>query len=213
PDEPAHRVLSPLELATRMSFFLLGRTPDAALLAQAEAGELRTDAQVRAAARAMLRRAEARVSLATFYSELLRLRDLPGLSKNAALFPQFTPSLAESMAQETLRLVEEIVWEQDGDILGLLDAEYTHVDAELAALYGVPAPEDPGLSAVRLPDAQGRAGILGHASFLARFAHPAITSPTRRGLFIRTRLLCEVLAPPPPGIDTTLPASDPDKPQ
>src|SRR5690606_20161689 len=128
-------------------------------------------------------------------------------------FPQFTPALAESMAQETLRLVEDIVWEQDGDIRGLLDAEYTFVDAELAALYGVPAPEGPGFARTRLPDAQGRAGILGHASFLARFAHPAITSPTRRGLFIRTRLLCDVILPPPPGVDTTLPASDPDTPQ
>lgn len=215
PDEegPSRRVLTPLELATRMSFFLLGRTPDAALLAQAEAGALVTEAQVRAAAEAMLKRAEARAMLATFYSELLLLRDLPGLSKNAELFPQFTPALAEAMSQETLRLIEEIVWEQDGDVLGLIDAEFSFIDAKLAALYGVPEPTGPGFEAVALPDAQGRAGLLGHASFLARFAHPAITSPTRRGQFIRTRLLCDVILPPPPGVDTTLPAGEPGAPQ
>lgn len=211
--EAPGRRLTALELAARMSFFLLGRTPDEALLAAAEAGELETEAEVRAAAQAMLTRPEARATLAEFYRELLLLRDLPGLSKSAQLFPQFSPALAEAMAQETLHLIGDIVWEQDGDIRGLIDAEYTFVDAALAELYGVPAPAEPGFHAVTLPDAQGRAGLLGHASFLARFAHPAMTSPTRRGQFIRTRLLCDAILPPPPGVDTTLPADEPDKPQ
>jgi hypothetical protein len=206
-DDPSRRQLRPLELATRMSLFLLGRTPDAALLAAAEAGELATEDQVRAAAAAMLQRPEARSTLATFYRELLLLRDLAGLSKDADMFPQFNTALAASMEQETLRLIEEIVWEEDGDIRSLLDARHTYVDAGLAALYGVPAPAEPGMVAVRLPDEQGRAGFLGHASFLARLSHPSMTSPTRRGQFIRTRLLCEVILPPPPGIDTTLPGA------
>ncbi|MFY0533085.1 DUF1588 domain-containing protein [Nannocystis pusilla] len=40
-----------------------------------------------------------------------------------------------------------------------------------------------------------------------------MTSPTRRGQFIRTRLLCDIILPPPPGVDTHLPPDDPDKPQ
>jgi len=212
-EAPEVRRLTALELAARMSFFLLGRTPDVELLAAAEAGELETDAQVRAAAAAMLARPEARATLELFYGELFLLRDLPTVSKNAELFPQFSPELAASMAQETLHLVDDIVWEQDGDIRGLIDAEYTFVDAGLAALYGVPAPAGPGFHAVALPEAQGRAGLLGQASFLARFAHPSKTSPTRRGQFIRTRLLCEVILPPPPGVDTHLPPDDPDVPQ
>ncbi|WP_170136288.1 DUF1592 domain-containing protein [Nannocystis exedens] len=213
PDAPARRRLTGLELAARMSFFLLGRTPDAELLAAAEAGELETEAQVRAAATAMLGRPEARATLASFYSELFLLRDLPTIAKSAELFPQFSPALAESMAQETLQLIDEIVWEQDGDVRGLLDSEYTFVDAALAGLYGVPAPDGPGFHAVALPEEQGRAGLLGQASFLARFAHPAMTSPTRRGQFIRTRLLCDIILPPPPGVDTHLPPDDPGKPQ
>ncbi|MDC0672931.1 DUF1592 domain-containing protein [Nannocystis radixulma] len=212
-EAPGLRRLTGLELATRMSFFLLGRTPDVALLAAAEAGELASDEQVRAAAEAMLARPEARATLANFYRELFLLRDLPTLSKSAELFPQFSPELAESMAQETLHLIDDIVWAQDGDIRGLIDAEYTFVDAALAELYGVAAPAGPGFHAVTLPAAQGRAGLLGQASFLARFAHPAMTSPTRRGQFIRTRLLCDIILPPPPGVDTHLPPDDPDEPQ
>ncbi|MFZ6178826.1 DUF1592 domain-containing protein [Nannocystis pusilla] len=212
-DAPERRRLTGLELAARMSFFLLGRTPDAELLAAAEAGALETEEQVRAAATEMLARPEARATLTNFYSELFLLRDLPTIAKSAALFPEFSPELAASMAQETLHLIEEIVWEQDGDIRGLIDSDHTFVDAALAGLYGVPAPEGPGFHAVALPEAQGRAGLLGQASFLARFAHPAVTSPTRRGQFIRTRLLCDIILPPPPGVDTHLPPDDPDKPQ
>lgn len=203
--DPERRELTPIELATRMSFFLLGRTPDAELLDAAEAGELTDEAAIRARAQALLRAPEARATLAAFYRELLMLRDLAGLGKDAQLFPQFTPALGSAMEQETLRLIEEIVWDRDGDIRELLAARHTYVDGQLAALYGVPAPAGSGLFAVTLPDEQGRAGILGHASFLARLAHPSLTSPTRRGQFIRTRLLCEVILPPPPGVDTTLP--------
>jgi PAS domain-containing protein len=213
PDDPAVRRLTSTELAARMSFFLLGRTPDAELLAAAEAGELVTDDDVRALAEAMLARPEARATLSTFYSELFQLRDLSTLNKSNELFPQFTPELAYAMKYETLRLIEDIVWEQDGDFRTLIDADYTYVNPALAALYGLPSPPGQGFAKVDLAAEHGRAGLLGQASFLARFAHPAETSPTRRGLFIRTKLLCEKVPPPPPGVDASLPTEDPDEPQ
>jgi hypothetical protein len=46
---------------------------------------------------------------------------------------------------------------------------------------------------------------LTHASFLALHSHPGRTSPTLRGKFIRENLLCQGIAPPPPGVDTKLP--------
>ncbi|MBA3548238.1 MAG: DUF1592 domain-containing protein [Nannocystis sp.] len=210
-DDPARHDLTNTELAARMSFFLLGRTPDAALLDAAEDGGLATKAQAEAAARAMLARPEARTTLAAFYSELLLLRDVPGVLKNPELFPQFNPALAEAMVKETLLLIDDVVWKTDSDIHALFNADYTFVNTSLAALYGVQGPPGPGFIETTLPAEQGRAGLLGHASFLARFAHPAETSPTRRGLFLRTRILCESVPPPPPGVDTSLPPEDPDK--
>lgn len=212
PEEPGHRWLTQPELATRLSFFLLGRTPDAALLGAAEKGELETTDQVKDAARKMLARPEARETLANFYAELLMLRDVPGLIKNQDLFPNFTPALAAAMVEETQMLIENVVWDLDGDVRTLFDAEYTFIDSELAAHYGVALPM-PGWVETELPAEQERAGLLGHASILSRFAHPAETSPTRRGLFIRNKFLCEAVAPPPPGVDTSLPAEDPGKPQ
>jgi hypothetical protein len=45
-----------------------------------------------------------------------------------------------------------------------------------------------------------RQGLLSHGSFLALGARGDETSPTLRGKAVRTRLLCEAIPPPPPGV-------------
>ena len=57
-----------------------------------------------------------------------------------------------------------------------------------------------------LPAAQGRAGILTQAAFLAVQAHPDQTSPVLRGKFVRTKLMCQTVPPPPMDVDITPPA-------
>jgi hypothetical protein len=44
---------------------------------------------------------------------------------------------------------------------------------------------------------------------LASHAHSNESSPIKRGVFVRTRLLCQKLSAPPPDIDTTPPGLDP----
>jgi hypothetical protein len=144
PERPHLRKLSGFEVATRMSFFLLDTAPDAELIAAAEKGELDTALGVKNAALAMLERPEAREALRGFYDELLGLQSLGSLAKNGDVYPAFTPSLADAMRTETLTLLEDIVWERDSDALELLDAPYTFVNADLAALYGLPAPAGEG---------------------------------------------------------------------
>ncbi|MEM7160280.1 MAG: DUF1592 domain-containing protein [Myxococcota bacterium] len=50
-----------------------------------------------------------------------------------------------------------------------------------------------------------RRGLLTRAGILSVYAKPIDTSPTTRGLFIRQRLLCEIVPDPPPGVATDLP--------
>src|SRR5690606_15688832 len=76
--------------------------------------------------------------------------------------------------------------------------------------YGLPSPgSDAGW--VTYPEASGRAGILSHGSVLSGFSKFSDTSPTQRGIFVRTRLLCQTVPSPPvtvdvdqpPGVDAT----------
>jgi hypothetical protein len=212
PANPPYRRLNGYEIASRMSYFLLDTTPDAALLDKAESGALATPEGVRAAAAELVAKPQARAALANFFSELYRLRDLESLEKDTALFPKYTPTLQQAMKQETLELVNDIVWVRNVDARELFTADYAFVNAELAGLYGVAAPPA-GFKKTTLPAEHKRAGILGSAAFLARFAHPGQTSPTRRGAFIQTSLLCYDVPPPPPGVNTEFPMDDPSQPK
>jgi hypothetical protein len=211
-EHPEWRKLTGPELATRMSLFLVDSTPDADLLAAAESGNLATDAQIKDAARDLLKRAEARTAIKTFYDVLFKLRDLPNSGKDAVVFPEFTPALGESMRQESLRFFEDVIFDQNADYRTIFNANYTFMDANLAALYGVQAPAGGGFQKVNFPSGQMRKGFLGQASHLTRNSHAATSSPTRRGVFISNFLLCSEIPPPPPGVNTSFPPFDPNKP-
>ena len=208
PDDEARRRLTGIEMATRMAFFLTGRGPDADLLDLAEAGDLDTSADVRDAATELVGRQEARVALASFTSELLRLHELDTKPKDPGAFPTYTPELAAAMREETLRLIEHVAWEEDGDFRAVFDANYTFVNDQLAAHYGLPGTFGSEFVRVDLPPDQKRGGILGHAGVLTVLAHVATTSPTLRGKFVRESLLCTTIPPPPPEVATDLPAGD-----
>ena len=205
PKNPALLRLTGSEVATRMSFFLLDTTPSAELLDAADAGELETPEGVRAAATKLLEKGEARAALGNFYAEVFKLRELDGLVKDAGVYPQYGPALAQAMREETLRLIEDVVWERDADFTEILDAPYAFVNAELGALYGVDAPDDGSFAKVALPAEQGRAGLFGQAGFLSVFAHATNTSPTRRGRFVRETILCQSIPAPPNNVVTELP--------
>lgn len=202
-----YRVLRPNERLTRMSLFFQGRTPSLADLEDVERDGL-DDAQAEALAWEMVNAPVARTNLSYFFDELYRLREVAGVAKDTSSFPEFSVQLGETMRAETLRMIATVIWEQDDDALAILDAPFGFVNDELAAVYGVPAPGSQSLVRVDYPPEQGRAGVLGQAAFLSRHAHPAKTSPTRRGLFIQTKVLCFDVPPPPPGVDTSIPEDD-----
>ncbi|MDQ3032196.1 MAG: DUF1592 domain-containing protein [Myxococcota bacterium] len=66
-----------------------------------------------------------------------------------------------------------------------------------------------GTEFVEVPLPPERRGLMTLAGPLALYARPIDTSPTQRGLFVRERLLCEHIPPPPPGVDPSLPADPP----
>ena len=94
----------------------------------------------------------------------------------------------------------------------LFTAPYGYMNADLAKLYGVPAPESE-FQRTAFPANSERAGILGQGLFLALTAKPEETSPTARGLFVREQFLCQHVPDPPPGVNTNLPPVSEDQPQ
>jgi hypothetical protein len=60
-----------------------------------------------------------------------------------------------------------------------------------------------------LPDDTPRRGLLGSAALLGLEAHETSTSPTLRGRYIRSALLCGVAPTPPVDVNTAIPAPSP----
>ena len=114
------------------------------------------------------------------------------------MFPQFTPTLGAAMKQETLLVIDDLSSTATATTGASSISTETSSTRELAALYGVPAPAGTGFARVTLPASSHRAGLLGQAGVLAARDHSDGTSPTRRGLFVLTRLLCQDLPLAPP---------------
>ena len=198
------------EIASRLSYFLWDTMPDQSLLDAAAKGELRTSEGLELAARSMLERPAARTALDEFFAEWLRFDRALGSVKDRRRYPEFTPELAAMMVQETRLLLGNLVW-NDRNFMDAFTADYSFVNSDLAALYGMPPPAGE-FEMVRLPADSHRAGLLGHASFLSANAGPVETSPTARGMFIREQLLCQHVPNPPPGVNTQVPEPSPDHP-
>ena len=158
-EKPGFRKLSTYEVATRLSFLVLGRTPSVALLSQAEGTTLSTASGVGAAAEALLKLPEAHAGLGTFFSELVDLHRLDGIRKDAATFPTLTPTLVAAMSEETRRLFEDVVFTRDADYLSLLDSDATFVNAELARFYGWAEPPAGDFVRVTIPASSPRRGV------------------------------------------------------
>jgi hypothetical protein len=192
-----------LSMANRLSYLLTGGPPSDALLTSAAAGQLDTADGVRAAATQFLTNANAVSRMAAFFSEFGAVQQVLKVTKDATLFPQYNSALQSSMYQGTQLFIQNIVLAPSADVRSFFDSPQTFADAALAPIYGVPVPAS-GFAQVMLPAANGRAGILGQASVIAGQSQENRTSPTRRGVFILSNLLCSTPPPPPPGVNTAV---------
>ncbi len=97
-----------------------------------------------------------------------------------------------------------------GSFGSLLTADHTFLNKDLADFYGFDSSKlDSSFVSVPIDASSPRdAGLLATGSILNGYARPDTSSPTQRGHLVRTRLLCQNIDPPPPGIDTMFKASD-----
>lgn len=200
PTLPGLYRLNGFEIATRMSYLLWGTTPPDFLLDLAESGELDDADKRREAAATLLADDRALGRIARFHSMWLSYESMA-----------HAQSITDAMNLETETLLKRYIFEEKRPWSDLLLSDETFVNAELAAHYGLAAPSDPNGAWVSYGDS-GRRGLLSHGTFLSAVAKFTDTSPTQRGLLIRTRLFCQVISPPPPdlGVNVDMPPAGPD---
>ena len=192
-------LVSELELASRLSFFLWSSLPDDALIDAAAAGTLRDPAVLESHVRRMLADPRAESLVTNFAAQWLYLRNLTAVSPDFIVFPDFDETLRRALRRETELFFESIVRE-DRSALDLLTADYTFVNERLARHYGMPGIYGSHFRRVALPPDSPRGGLLGQGSVLAVTGYATRTSPVVRGKWVLENLLGTPPPPPPPNV-------------
>ena len=187
-----------VDLASRLSFFLWGTSPDEELMDLAVEGQLSDPAVLDAQLSRMLEDSRAEALGTRFAGQWLRLQDLDKINPNVRLQPDFYQQLRESMRRETEFFFYNLVRE-DKSVLDLYSADYTFVDERLARHYGIPDVAGDHFRRVNYPD-DSRRGLFGHGSILTLTSHAGRTSPVLRGKWVMEVLLGTPPPPPPPGV-------------
>jgi Protein of unknown function (DUF1592)/Protein of unknown function (DUF1588)/Protein of unknown function (DUF1595)/Protein of unknown function (DUF1587)/Protein of unknown function (DUF1585) len=208
PTSTASHALSGYEMASRLSYLHWSSMPDAALFEAAKNGELAAPAALEATVERLLADPKASAFVESFAGQWLDIRKLLTHSVSSQVFPTYTTDLADAVIAEGQLWFQEFL-NQDRPLTDWFTADFNYVNDALAQHYGFPAPGT-GAKLVRVSVTNDRrAGYLGLASFLTQTSVPSRTSPTGRGAWILSELLCDAPPPPPPMVAELEKSADP----
>lgn len=188
--------VSDWELANRLSYFLWSTMPDAELQTLAAENKLHDSGTLVSQARRMLRDGRVRQLSNEFACQWLGVRTFDSHSeKSEQVFPTFT-QIRGDMHEESVRFFVDL-FQRDGSILEVLNADHTFLNEALAKHYGIPGVTGSDWRRVDGVKKHGRGGILTLATTLTQQSGASRTSPILRGNWVVETLLGEKLPKPP----------------
>jgi hypothetical protein len=193
-------LLSDIELASRLSFFLWSSVPDDELLRAASEGRLKDPRTLEQQIVRLLADERSRALVENFAGQWLWQRNMRTHAPDQNIFPEFDENLREAFQTETQLFLESQLRE-DRPVMELLTADYTFVNERLARHYGYEGVYGSHFRRFTQPDAR-RAGLLGQGSVLTVTSYAHRTSPVVRGKW----LLENILGAPPPPPPANIPA-------
>ena len=201
-DSPPVVPVSQHELAARLSYFLWSSLPDEELFAAADAGRLREPEELERQVRRMLTDPRVKALSDNFVVQWLQVTGVEQAMPDPQLFPAFYERYLPVAMKQEVHLFFETILCEDRSVLELIDADYSVLNSNLAAFYGI-EPRETGKSASlwwlrhELPDDR-RGGVLTMAAVLTMTSNPTRTSPVKRGKWLLETILGTPPPPPPP---------------
>ncbi len=193
------RSLTQDEIASRLSYFLWGTMPDAALATAARKNNLTNAESIASQTRRLLQDNKSAFFITHFVDQWLDLSGLERIAVNPEYYPDFEDTLKPYMREETRQLFADMI-RQNTNALTLLNANYTFVNKPLADHYGITGPSGLQFERVPLLPQHKRGGLLAHASIHLIGSTGEDSHPIRRAVWVRDRLLNDPPAPPPPDV-------------
>jgi hypothetical protein len=195
--QPGDVRLDAYSRAARLSYFLWDAEPDAELLAAAARGDLDERSGLTAQVDRLIASPRLEDGVRAFFTDFLGFDAFDHLEKDGAIYPAFSPKVAQDAKEQTLRTATDLLVARRGDYRDLFTTHDTFMTRRLGMVYGVPVESRTGWERFRFPADDPRGGLLAEISFTALHAHPGRSSPTLRGKAIRELLLCQTVPAPP----------------
>lgn len=195
--------VSDTALANRLSYFLWASMPDTELRTVAAENRLHEPDVLVAQAKRMLKDDRVRALSTEFACQWLGIRNFDAHSeKSEQVFPTFN-ALRGDMYEESVRFFVDL-YQRDGSVLELLDANHAWLNEAMAKHYGIDGVTGPQWRRVDGIKQHGRGGILAMATTLAQQSGASRTSPILRGNWVSEVLLGERLPRPPKNVPQLL---------
>ncbi|MDE0895528.1 MAG: DUF1592 domain-containing protein, partial [Planctomycetota bacterium] len=186
-------VLTNVERAHRLSYFLWNSVPDAELLNAARSGALGKDSS--AEVERMLGDARAGRFIDDFTRQWLQLDKVDGFGPDVRVFKNVRRMTVDSMGREGRELFRHML-DKGLSMEHFIDSDFVMANDRLARFYGLPAVEGDTFVPVKLPNESERGGLVAQAGFLKLTSTDFATSPIHRGSWILKNLDNERIEPP-----------------
>ena len=193
--------LDDYSIASRLSYFLWNAPPDQQLLDLASKGKLHTKGQIQEQAIRMVESSKVLDTVVGFHEDWLDLYLLENIQRDATLYPLFYEGMISSMKTETRLFLSNVFWYGDANWDALFFEQSTHINQELATLYGI---EQSSTDWKRVDVSEERAGLFQKSAFLTAHSYFAASSPVKRGHYILSEMLC-IQSPIPVDVEMVLP--------
>ncbi|WP_197454726.1 DUF1592 domain-containing protein [Stieleria varia] len=208
------RLLQPMELASRLSYFLWSSKPDDELFALAVQGKLSDPKVLESEVNRMLGDDRIDGFLQGFARQWLKIDQFNQFPADEKIFPQFYETrfvgLESDVAEQPLAMIGELI-RSDEPVTALLDSDWTMLNERLASFYDIDGVSGDRFQRVALTSSQSaersttmpspeiiRGGLLGMAGVHRWGSDGSRTKPVERGKYILDVLFNDPPPPPPP---------------
>lgn len=199
-NSPQAYVITDLELANRLSYFLWSTMPDDDLFKTAVSKKLMSAEEITTQVTRMLKDKKSEALIDNFMGEWLEFERVSNALPGTRNFPQFNRDMKKAMINETSMFVHEII-EKDLSVINFIDSDFTYLNDKLANLYKIPGVVGGDLRRVNLKPEYKRGGLLGMGSILAMTSHTDRTKPTARGKWVAEVILGTKIPEPPANVE------------
>ncbi len=187
------RPITDYEMASQLSYFVWDTTPDDKLYAAAAANQLSDPANVQTQLDRMLQDQTHFVrGVTSFYNAWLMIDNFNELARDAI---GDRNDVVHSLGTSLLMSATQLYTNAAPNIGDLFSGQTYYFNDVLRTFYGLTG-SGTNFGAIEMKT-EDRNGLLTHPALLALLARPKKTHPIARGLFVRSQLLCQQLAPPP----------------